>query len=75
MGGRHEVPSLVLEAVASQDLWIWHAYFGVAGSNYDHNVLDQSPIFDDMLTVKAPDAPSTISGCESKRASSSAGVT
>ncbi|GKE99346.1 ALP1-like protein isoform X1, partial [Tanacetum coccineum] len=24
---------ILLEAVASQDLWIWHAFFGVAGSN------------------------------------------
>nr|GEU36634.1 hypothetical protein [Tanacetum cinerariifolium] len=27
-----------LEAVASQDLWIWHAFFGVAGSNNDINL-------------------------------------
>ncbi|GJZ09578.1 ALP1-like protein isoform X1 [Tanacetum coccineum] len=26
-------PFILLEAVASQDLWIWHAFFGVAGSN------------------------------------------
>jgi hypothetical protein len=32
----------MLEAVASLDLWIWHAFFGVAGSNNDINVLDQS---------------------------------
>ncbi|KAL7607127.1 hypothetical protein Lser_V15G19796 [Lactuca serriola] len=51
--GHHGSPSLVLEAVASQDLWIWHAFFGVAGSNNDVNVLDQSPIFDDLLNGKA----------------------
>ncbi|XP_075478959.1 protein ANTAGONIST OF LIKE HETEROCHROMATIN PROTEIN 1-like [Primulina tabacum] len=28
----HGSPTIVLEAVASQDLWIWHAFFGVAGS-------------------------------------------
>ena len=61
-GGHHGVPSLVLEAVASADLWIWHAYFGVAGSNNDINVLDQSPIFDDMLMGKAPDAPFEVNG-------------
>lgn len=61
-GGHHGVPSLVLEAVASADLWIWHAYFGVAGSNNDINVLDQSPIFDDMLMGKAPDAPFQVNG-------------
>ncbi|XP_052627138.1 uncharacterized protein LOC111891377 [Lactuca sativa] len=59
-------PSLVLEAVASQNLWILHAYFGVAGSNNNVNVLDQSPIFDDLLSGKAPDAPFTVNGNEYK---------
>lgn len=39
------MPTIMLEAVASQDLWIWHAFFGVAGSNNDINVLNQSPLF------------------------------
>ncbi|XP_023732573.2 uncharacterized protein LOC111880387 [Lactuca sativa] len=59
---RHGFP----EAVASQDLWIWHAFFGVAGSNNDVNVLDQSPIFDDLLSGKAPDAAFTVNGNEYK---------
>ena len=63
-GGHHGVPTLVLEAVASQDLWFWHAYFGVAGSNNDRNVLDQSPIFDDILTGKAVDTPFSVNGNE-----------
>ncbi|XP_057773379.1 uncharacterized protein LOC131021087 [Salvia miltiorrhiza] len=42
-------PTLILEAVASFDLWIWHAFFGVAGSNNDINVLNQSPLFSDVL--------------------------
>ena len=29
--GDQKVPTLILEAVASHDLWIWHAFFGVAG--------------------------------------------
>ncbi|KAL7596420.1 hypothetical protein Lser_V15G27643 [Lactuca serriola] len=62
----HGSPSLVLEAVASQDLWIRHAFFGVAGSNNDVNVLDQLPIFDDLLNGKAPDAPFTVNGNEYK---------
>ncbi|XP_075499968.1 uncharacterized protein LOC142538537 [Primulina tabacum] len=28
--GDHGVPTIMLEAVASADLWIWHAFFGVA---------------------------------------------
>jgi hypothetical protein len=31
--GDYGVPTIILEAVASQDLHIWHAFFGVAGSN------------------------------------------
>ncbi|XP_023762923.1 protein ALP1-like [Lactuca sativa] len=63
----HGAPSLVLEAIASQDLWIWHAFFRVAGSNNDVNVLDdQSPIFDDLLSGKASNAPFTVNGNEYK---------
>ncbi|XP_057811713.1 uncharacterized protein LOC131025951 [Salvia miltiorrhiza] len=42
-------PTIILEVVASQDLWIWHAFFGVAGSNNDINVLHQSTLFNDVL--------------------------
>ncbi|GKD08296.1 ALP1-like protein [Tanacetum coccineum] len=48
---------IFLEAVASQDLWIWHAFFGVTGSNNDVNVLYQSPIFNDLKTGRAPEIP------------------
>ncbi|GJX20924.1 ALP1-like protein isoform X1 [Tanacetum coccineum] len=47
-------PFILLEAVASQDLWIWHAFFDVAGSNNDINVLYQSPLFNDLKTGRAP---------------------
>ncbi|GJV84868.1 ALP1-like protein [Tanacetum coccineum] len=50
-------PFILLEAVASQDLWIWHAFFGVAGSNNDINVLYQSPLFNDLKTGRAPEIP------------------
>nr|GEW99507.1 hypothetical protein [Tanacetum cinerariifolium] len=39
---------ILIEAVASQDLWICHAFFGVAGLNNDINVLYQSPLFNDL---------------------------
>ncbi|GJR21275.1 reverse transcriptase domain-containing protein [Tanacetum coccineum] len=45
------------QAIASQDLWIWHALCGVYGMNNDVNVLQQSPIFSDLKTEKAPDVP------------------
>uniref|UniRef100_A0A0D3BVE3 DDE Tnp4 domain-containing protein n=1 Tax=Brassica oleracea var. oleracea TaxID=109376 RepID=A0A0D3BVE3_BRAOL len=38
-------PTIVLEEVASQDLWIWHAFFGPPGTLNDLNVLDRSPFF------------------------------
>ncbi|XP_018435618.1 uncharacterized protein LOC108807889 [Raphanus sativus] len=46
-------PTIVLEAVASQDLWIWHAFFGLPGTLNDINVLDRSPVFDDILHGRA----------------------
>lgn len=56
MRGDHERPTVMLEAVASYDLWIWHAFFGVAGSNNDLNVLNQSSIFNHVYEETAPDS-------------------
>ncbi|GKA48000.1 ALP1-like protein [Tanacetum coccineum] len=55
-------PFILLEAVASQDLWIWHAFFGVAGSNNDINVLYQSTLFNDLKTGRAPEIPFVPNG-------------
>lgn len=52
--GYKKVPTLILEAVASYDLWIWHAFFGMAGTNNDITVLDRSPLFDDIVNGVAP---------------------
>ena len=52
--GDHGVPTIILEAVASHDRWIWHAFFGVAGSNNDINVLNQSHLFVEQLRGEAP---------------------
>ncbi|XP_050877006.1 uncharacterized protein LOC127080747 [Lathyrus oleraceus] len=60
--GDHGKPIIMLEAVASQDLWIWHAFFGIAGSNNDINVLNQSNVFNDILEGRAPNAQYTING-------------
>ncbi|GKF47311.1 ALP1-like protein [Tanacetum coccineum] len=54
----------MLEAVASQDLWIWHAFYGIAGANNDINVLDNSPLFDDLLDDLAPVVPYVVNGVE-----------
>ncbi|GKE40849.1 putative nuclease HARBI1 [Tanacetum coccineum] len=50
-------PFILFEAVASQDLWIWHAFFGVAGSNNDINVLRQSLVLNDLKVGKAQEVP------------------
>nr|GEZ19942.1 RNA-directed DNA polymerase, eukaryota [Tanacetum cinerariifolium] len=44
-------PFILLEAVASNDLWIWHAFFGVSGSNNDINVTQRSPLLNDLKLV------------------------
>ncbi|XP_028116649.1 uncharacterized protein LOC114314373 [Camellia sinensis] len=46
-GHAHE-PTIILEAVASYDLWIWHAFFGLPGSNNDINVLERSSVFTEL---------------------------
>ncbi|XP_071688745.1 uncharacterized protein [Rutidosis leptorrhynchoides] len=55
--GDQKGPSIMLEAVASQDLWIWHAFFGMAGSNNDINVLYFSPLFNTIKDGTAPPSP------------------
>jgi hypothetical protein len=55
-------PTIILEVVASYDRWIWHAFFGVAGSNNDINVLNQSPLFTDVLRGEAPVVNFTVNG-------------
>nr|GEX01916.1 probable inactive poly [ADP-ribose] polymerase SRO5 [Tanacetum cinerariifolium] len=54
----------MLEAVVSQDLWIWHAFFGIAGANNDINVLDNSSLFDDLLDDLAPAVLYVVNGVE-----------
>ncbi|KAI5339368.1 hypothetical protein L3X38_018640 [Prunus dulcis] len=53
-GNRKGQKSIILEAVAGFDTWVWHAFFGVAGSQNDLNVLGQSPMFNDVLRGEAP---------------------
>ncbi|GMQ07001.1 hypothetical protein CsSME_00051378 [Camellia sinensis var. sinensis] len=55
-------PTIILEAIASYDLWIWHAFFGMFGSHNDLNVLDRSPLFFDLAQGKALPIHYTING-------------
>ncbi|XP_021985069.1 protein ALP1-like [Helianthus annuus] len=47
-------PSLILQAVASYDLWIWNAYFGQQGSHNDINVFESSPVLEEIINGLAP---------------------
>ncbi|XP_021815821.1 uncharacterized protein LOC110758306 [Prunus avium] len=53
-GNRKGQKSIILEAVASFDTWVWHAFFGVAGSQNDLNMLGQFPVFNDVLRGHSP---------------------
>nr|GEZ42128.1 protein ALP1-like [Tanacetum cinerariifolium] len=45
---------ILLYTVASQDLWIWHDFLVVVGSNNDINVLYQSSLFNKLKIERAP---------------------
>lgn len=55
-------PTVILEAVASEDLWIWHAYFGLPGSHNDINVLQRSPLFARLAAGEAPPVDFDVNG-------------
>ncbi|XP_022888623.1 uncharacterized protein LOC111404110 [Olea europaea var. sylvestris] len=60
--GRSGSPTIILEAVVDYDLWIWHAYFGLPGSNNDINVLERSHLFANLAQGIAPPAQCVIQG-------------
>lgn len=60
--GRGKHPSIILEAVASYDLHIWHAYFGTPGSNNDINVLHRSPVFSSYVRGRFTLVAFTVNG-------------
>ncbi|XP_023743030.1 uncharacterized protein LOC111891185 [Lactuca sativa] len=67
MRGDHKEPTIILEAIASHDIWIWHAFFGSAGANNDINMLDQSPVFNDIYLGKSHGVPYQANGVAYKR--------
>ena len=52
-GHVHE-PTIILEAVASYDLWILHAFFGFPRSHNDINVLERPSVFTLLSECRAP---------------------
>ncbi|KAI3786100.1 hypothetical protein L1987_45227 [Smallanthus sonchifolius] len=67
MRGDHQYPTIMMEAVVSNDLWFWHAYCGPAGSNNDINVLNQSPLFNNEMHGTALKCPFHVNVREYKR--------
>ncbi|XP_028103716.1 uncharacterized protein LOC114302837 [Camellia sinensis] len=53
-----------IDSIASYDLWIWHAFFGLHGSHNDINVLEKSTVFTELAQGRAPPINYTISGNE-----------
>uniref|UniRef100_A0A336MR40 CSON005106 protein n=1 Tax=Culicoides sonorensis TaxID=179676 RepID=A0A336MR40_CULSO len=62
--GKESKPTVVLEAIASHNLHIWHCFFGLPGSLNDINILDRSPIVDDVLHNKIPKIKYSINGTQ-----------
>jgi len=60
--GHKGKPTVILEAVATEDLRIWHAFFGMPGSHNDINVLQRSPLFDDLANGRAPEVEFNVNG-------------
>ena len=60
--GRNHKPTVVLEAVATHDLWIWHAFFGMPGSNNDLNVLDRSDLFEGFINGRSSSVEYSVNG-------------
>ncbi|XP_068337677.1 uncharacterized protein [Pyrus communis] len=60
--GCHNKPTIMLEAVASYDTWIWHAFFGAPGSNNDINIIWSSPLFDYVVNGWAPEFQYKVNG-------------
>jgi hypothetical protein len=60
--GHSEWCTVILQVVASLDLWIWHSSFGMVGSNNDINMLHHSPVFSRLTECTAPQISYVING-------------
>ncbi|KAG3080421.1 hypothetical protein PI124_g14462 [Phytophthora idaei] len=47
--GKEGKPTVVLEVVADKRLWIWHFFFGSAGSNNDIIIIECSPLVNQQI--------------------------
>jgi len=62
--GKEKKASIVIEAVASQDLWIWQSYIGTPGSNNDINIVNKSALVTNWLRGRARQYNFTVGDAE-----------
>lgn len=66
--GKEKKPTIVLEAIADGELWIWACHFGKPGSLNDVNILDSSPIVSGILQgTLLPKYEYTVNGHQRKQ--------
>jgi hypothetical protein len=59
---KDHLKTIILEAICTYDLWIWHAFFGMSGTNNNINVLDNSLVLPDYLSSEAKDLSFNVNG-------------
>jgi Plant transposon protein len=52
--GKEGVPTVILEAIADHNLWLWHVFFGVPGAANDINVLETSYLLNNIANGSYP---------------------
>ena len=62
--GNYKVPTLILEVVASHDLWIWRAFFGCPRTINDLQVLDRSPVLQELYQGQSAKYEYVVNGCK-----------
>jgi hypothetical protein len=62
--GDIKYPTIILADIVSHDRWICHTFFRVVGSNNDTNVLNQSPLFVDIIRGYTPEVFFIVNDCE-----------
>jgi len=60
--GHCKRPTVILEAIATHDLWISHAFFGLPGALNDIQVVQRSPVFDGIATNTTPAVNFIVNG-------------
>ncbi|KAF8389649.1 hypothetical protein HHK36_024168 [Tetracentron sinense] len=64
VGEHHGFPGMLgsIDSMASYDLWIWHAFFGLLGSHNDINMLERSSVFIDLADGRAAAVNYSVNG-------------